>query len=157
MKLIMCFTFGLLLIDSLFPVSVFFYGLVLSLCVLAEIGLNLSDFLSLLAFMVYISGITAVIGYFVTFFPKKLEGRFFHGCIYSWMYMISVTVGSFVFLPVTDFGMPLNIMWDTTMNSMSSFGYVVQFLAPVLLIVMVAVIFMSKPEEMTLRRWHCEY
>nr|YP_003541106.1 NADH dehydrogenase subunit 6 [Crassostrea iredalei]ACO40222.1 NADH dehydrogenase subunit 6 [Crassostrea iredalei] len=157
MKLIMCFTFGLLLINSLFPVSVFFYGLVLSLCVLAEIGLNLSDFLSLLAFMVYISGITAVIGYFVTFFPKKLEGRFFHGCIYSWMYMISVTVGSFAFLPVTDFGMPLNIMWDTTMNSMSSFGYVVQFLAPVLLIVMVAVIFMSKPEEMTLRRWHCEY
>ena len=82
MKLIMCFTFGLLLINSLFPVSVFFYGLVLRLCVLAEIGLNLRDFLSLLAFMVYIRGITAVIGYFVTFFPKKLEGRFFHGCIY---------------------------------------------------------------------------
>ena len=71
--------------------------------------------------------------------------------------MISVTVGSFAFLPVTDFGMPLNIMWDTTINSMSSFGYVVQFLAPVLLIVIVAVIFMSKPEEITLRRWHCEY
>nr|YP_006883213.1 NADH dehydrogenase subunit 6 [Crassostrea sp. DB1]AEX37754.1 NADH dehydrogenase subunit 6 [Crassostrea sp. DB1] len=157
MKLIVCFTFGLLLINSLFPVSIFFYGLVLSLCVLAEIGLNLSDFLSLLAFMVYISGITAVIGYFVTFFPKKLEGRFFHGCIYSWMYMILVTMGSFAFLPVTDFGLSLNIMWDTTMNSMSSFGFVVQFLAPVLLIVMVAVIFMSKPEEMTLRRWHYEY
>lgn len=49
---------------------------------LAEVAFNLRDFLSLLAFIVYIRGITAVIGYFVTFFPKKLEGRFFKGCPY---------------------------------------------------------------------------
>lgn len=71
--------------------------------------------------------------------------------------MILVTIGSFAFLPVTDFGLSLNIIWDTTINSISSFGFVVQFLAPVLLIVIVAVIFMSKPEEITLRRWHYEY
>lgn len=81
-KLIVCFTFGLLVINSLFPVSIFFYRTILRLCVLAEIAFSLRDFLSLLAFIVYIRGITAVIGYFVTFFPKKLEGRFFQGCVY---------------------------------------------------------------------------
>lgn len=81
-KIFLCFTFGLLIINSLLPVSIFFYGMVLRLCVLAEIGFSLSDFISLLAFMVYIRGITAVIGYFVTFFPKKLEVGFFQGCRY---------------------------------------------------------------------------
>nr|AWE09676.1 NADH dehydrogenase subunit 6 [Crassostrea belcheri] len=157
MKLIVCFTFGLLIINSLFPVSIFFYGMVLSLCVLAEIGFNFSDFLSLLAFMVYISGITAVIGYFVTFFPKKLEGRFFHGCMYSWMYVIFITVVSITQMPLIDFGLPLNIVWEHSMSSMTLYGSVAQLLAPILLIAMVAVIFMSKPEEMTLRRWHAEY
>lgn len=157
MKLIVCFTFGLLIINSLFPVSIFFYRMILRLCVLAEIGLNLRDFLSLLAFIVYIRGITAVIGYFVTFFPKKLEGRFFHGCVYRWIYIISVTIVSYSQASISYFGLPLNIMWRSTISSMSFFGFVVQFLAPILLIVIVAVVFMSKPEEMTLRRWRVEY
>nr|ACO40211.1 NADH dehydrogenase subunit 6 [Crassostrea sikamea] len=157
MKLIVCFTFGLLVINSLFPVSIFFYSTILSLCVLAEIAFSLSDFLSLLAFMVYISGITAVIGYFVTFFPKKLEGRFFQGCVYSWAYIVVVMVLSYSQMIMSYYGLPLNIMWDSAMGSMSFFGSSVQFLAPLLLIVMVAVIYMSKPEEMSLRRWHVEF
>lgn len=157
MKLIVCFTFGLLIINSLFPVSIFFYGMIIRLCVLAEIGFNLRDFLSLLAFMVYIRGITAVIGYFITFFPKKLEGRFFHGCIYRWLYIIAVTIASYSQMIMLNFGLPLNLVWDRTITSISFFGSVVQFLAPILLIVMVAVVFMSKPEEITLRRWYVRY
>lgn len=53
---------------------------------------------------------------------------------------------------ISYFGLPLNIMWRSTISSMSFFGFVVQFLAPILLIVIVAVVFISKPEEMTLRR-----
>nr|ACO40199.1 NADH dehydrogenase subunit 6 [Crassostrea angulata] len=157
MKLMVCFTFGLLVINSLFPVSIFFYSTIISLCVLAEVAFNLSDFLSLLAFMVYISGITAVIGYFVTFFPKKLEGRFFKGCSYSWTYIIVVTVLSYTQMLKSYYGLSLDIFHDSTMGSMSFFGSSVQFLAPLLLVVMVAVIFMSKPEEMSLRRWTVEF
>nr|YP_002860242.1 NADH dehydrogenase subunit 6 [Crassostrea ariakensis]ACD35466.1 NADH dehydrogenase subunit 6 [Crassostrea ariakensis]AIM52314.1 NADH dehydrogenase subunit 6 [Crassostrea ariakensis]AIM52327.1 NADH dehydrogenase subunit 6 [Crassostrea ariakensis]AIM52340.1 NADH dehydrogenase subunit 6 [Crassostrea ariakensis]AIM52353.1 NADH dehydrogenase subunit 6 [Crassostrea ariakensis] len=153
MKMFLCFTFGLLIINSLLPVSIFFYGMVLSLCVLAEIGFSLSDFISLLAFMVYISGITAVIGYFVTFFPKKLEGGFFQGCRYSWMYMIFITCASYLQGATNYFGLSLSMMWSGSVSAMSFFGLIVQLLAPLLLIVMVAVVFMSKPEEMTLRRW----
>nr|YP_010826678.1 NADH dehydrogenase subunit 6 [Crassostrea talonata]ANC95456.1 NADH dehydrogenase subunit 6 [Crassostrea talonata]ANC95468.1 NADH dehydrogenase subunit 6 [Crassostrea talonata]UOU85759.1 NADH dehydrogenase subunit 6 [Crassostrea talonata] len=153
MKLIVSFTFGLLVINSLFPVSIFFYSLVLSLCVLGEVGLNFSDVLAFLSFMVYISGITAVIGYFVTFFPKKLEGRPFHGCVYSWAYMLALVFFNVTQLGALDYGFELSLCRDYAFNSMSFYGFVVQFLAPLLFIIMVAVISMSKPEEMTLRRW----
>lgn len=152
-----CFTFGLLVINSLFPVSIFFYRTIIRLCVLAEVAFNLRDFLSLLAFIVYIRGITAVIGYFVTFFPKKLEGRFFKGCPYRWAYIIVVTVLSYTQILKSYYGLSLDIFHDSAIGSISFYGSSVQVLAPLLLVVIVAVIFISKPEEMSLRRWTVEF
>lgn len=87
-KLIAISIFRLYLINSLFPARLFFLSLVIRLTVLWEIGAYFSDFLSLLSFMVYIRGITAVIGYFITFFPKTSEGRFFDPCIFRIAYVV---------------------------------------------------------------------
>lgn len=87
-KLIVISIFRLYLINSLFPARLFFLSLVIRLTVLWEIGAYFSDFLSLLSFMVYIRGITAVIGYFITFFPKTSEGRFFGPCIFRIAYVV---------------------------------------------------------------------
>nr|YP_009160547.1 NADH dehydrogenase subunit 6 [Crassostrea gasar]AKQ78439.1 NADH dehydrogenase subunit 6 [Crassostrea gasar] len=152
-KIMIFSTLGVVLINSLYPVSLFFFSVAISIGVLWEVGAYFSDFLSLLSFMVYISGITAVIGYFITFFPKKMGGSFLSPCVYSVafmslssMWVVSTFSTSLLSVAVMSASMD-------SIFSMSFYGLVVLFLAPILFIVMVAVVMMSKPERMTLRRW----
>lgn len=91
-KLMVCFIFGLLVINLFFFVSIFFYRIIIRLCVLVEVVFNFRDFFFFFVFIVYIRGIIVVIGYFVIFFFKKLEGWFFKGCFYRWVYIIVVIV-----------------------------------------------------------------
>nr|YP_008757803.1 NADH dehydrogenase subunit 6 [Ostrea lurida]AGM48348.1 NADH dehydrogenase subunit 6 [Ostrea lurida] len=152
MKLIVCMILSFLVLCSIYPVPLFFLSVLLSLCMLAEIGANFSDFLAMLAFMVYISGIMGVIGYFITFFPKKFESAGQEWCFYSLAYM-----GGLIFFTLWAFssyypGSQLYSVWYSEAPATFS-GEVVLFLAPILLIVMVAVVVMSKPELKTVRRW----
>lgn len=87
MKLIVCLILSFLVLCSVYPVPLFFLRVLLRICILAEIGANFRDFLAILAFMVYIRGIIGVIGYFITFFPKKFERAGQEWCFYSLAYM----------------------------------------------------------------------
>nr|AKC99414.1 NADH dehydrogenase subunit 6 [Saccostrea mordax] len=143
----------MLVLGTLYPAPLFFFGVFFSLVILGEVGENCSDFLSLLSFMVYVSGITAVIGYFVTFFPKKLEGRGQGFCLVSLSYIIGL--GAYIFYSMTAQICCSNDLvesWESA-GMLSAHGEVISFLAPILLVVMVAVVIMSKPELNALRRW----
>nr|YP_010826691.1 NADH dehydrogenase subunit 6 [Nanostrea pinnicola]UOU85772.1 NADH dehydrogenase subunit 6 [Nanostrea pinnicola] len=152
MKLIVCMILSFLVICSVYPVPLFFLSVLLSLCMLAEIGANFSDFLAMLAFMVYISGIMGVIGYFITFFPKKFETSGQEWCSYSLLYMISLIAFSLWAFSSYYPGSSIHSVWSSEASATFS-GEAVLFLAPILLIVMVAVVVMSKPELKTVRRW----
>ncbi|YP_009162814.1 NADH dehydrogenase subunit 6 (mitochondrion) [Saccostrea cucullata] len=143
----------MLVLGTLYASTLFFFGVFLSLAILVEVGENCSDFLSLLSFMVYVSGITAVIGYFVTFFPKKFEGRDQSYCLMSVSYLIGLS--AYIAWTMSSYsysGPDLFNPWYSS-GMLSAHGQVISFLAPVLLVVMVAVVVMSKPERNTLRRW----
>nr|ANK36673.1 NADH dehydrogenase subunit 6 [Saccostrea cucullata]ANK36685.1 NADH dehydrogenase subunit 6 [Saccostrea cucullata] len=143
----------MLVLGTLYASTLFFFGVFLSLAILAEVGENCSDFLSLLSFMVYVSGITAVIGYFVTFFPKKFEGRGQSYCLASVSYITGLSIYIFWSMSAYGYSGPdLFSPWDSS-GMLSAHGQVISFLAPVLLVIMVAVVVMSKPERNTLRRW----
>lgn len=92
MKVVVFLALGMLVLGTLYASTLFFFGVFLRLAVLAEIGENCSDFLALLSFMVYVRGITAVIGYFVTFFPKKFEGRGQRYCLVRVSYITGLRV-----------------------------------------------------------------
>lgn len=68
-----------------------------------------------------------------------------------------VTVLSYTQILKSYYGLSLDIFHDRAIGSISFYGSSVQFLAPLLLVVIVAVIFISKPEEMSLRRWTVEF
>nr|YP_004300312.1 NADH dehydrogenase subunit 6 [Ostrea denselamellosa]ADE18741.1 NADH dehydrogenase subunit 6 [Ostrea denselamellosa] len=152
MKLIVCAILSFLVLCSVYPVPLFFLSVLLSLCMLAEIGANFSDFLALLAFMVYISGIMGVIGYFITFFPKKFESSGQGWCSYSLGYMAGLLAFSLWAFSSYYSGASLASVWHSEAPATFS-GEAVLFLAPILLLVMVAVVVMSKPELKTVRRW----
>lgn len=68
-----------------------------------------------------------------------------------------VTVLSYTQILKSYYGLSLDIFHDSAIGSISFYGSSVQVLAPLLLVVIVAVIFISKPEEMSLRRWTVEF
>nr|YP_010826704.1 NADH dehydrogenase subunit 6 [Planostrea pestigris]UOU85785.1 NADH dehydrogenase subunit 6 [Planostrea pestigris] len=152
MKLVTCMVLSFLVLCSVYPVPLFFLSVLLSLCMLAEIGANFSDFLAMLAFMVYVSGIMGVIGYFITFFPKKFESSGQEWCLYSLLYMVFLICFSLWVFSSNFSGFPIYSVWKSEAPATFS-GEAVLFLAPILLIVMVAVVVMSKPELKTVRRW----
>ena len=152
MKLIFCIILSFLVLCSVYPVPLFFLSVLLSLCILAEIGSNFRDFLAILAFIVYIRGIIGVIGYFITFFPKKFERSGQTWCFFRLAYLAGLV--TFAVLAFSDHfaGSSLSRIWYS--EAPATFrGEAVLFLAPILLIVMVAVVVMSKPELKTVRRW----
>nr|YP_004934943.1 NADH dehydrogenase subunit 6 [Ostrea edulis]ADZ62099.1 NADH dehydrogenase subunit 6 [Ostrea edulis] len=150
--MIVCVILSYAVLCSVYPVPLFFASALVSICMLAEIGANFSDFLAMLAFMVYISGIMGVIGYFITFFPKKFETPGEGFCHFSILYMTSLIIFGLMNLSSGYMGAPFSEMWNSEVPS-TFMGEVVLFLAPILLIVMVAVVVMSKPELKTVRRW----
>lgn len=91
MKIVVFVALGILVLGTLYASTLFFFGVFLRLAILVEVGENCRDFLSLLSFMVYVSGITAVIGYFVTFFPKKFEGRDQRYCLMRVSYLMGLS------------------------------------------------------------------
>lgn len=102
MKVVVFLALGMLVLGTLYASTLFFFGVFLRLAILAEVGENCSDFLSLLSFMVYVSGITAVIGYFVTFFPKKFEGRGQRYCLARVSYITGLRI--YIFWSISAYG-----------------------------------------------------
>lgn len=152
MKLVLCVILRFLVLCSVYPVPLFFLRVLLRLCILAEIGSNFRDFLAILAFIVYISGIIGVIGYFITFFPKKFESSGQTWCFFSLAYLSGMVIFRLWAFSSYFSGTSLSSIWYS--EAPATFrGEAVLFLAPILLIVIVAVVVISKPELKTVRRW----
>lgn len=151
MKIIVCVILRYAVLCSVYPVPLFFARALVRICMLAEIGANFRDFLAMLAFMVYIRGIIGVIGYFITFFPKKFETPGEGFCHFRILYITSLIIFGLINLSRGYIGAPFSEIWNSEVPS-TFIGEVVLFLAPILLIVMVAVVVISKPELKTVRR-----